>query len=166
MNFDELITNRSQDHVTLLNRLRRKPWSSMTASEQAAWTNGEAALGAYNYTDLNRVETAVSELAEMLGLNLVTKTNWTMWDIPTRSEMERYLGNVAAIRNACPEGMPVPDLPNSMSHLTYEGANIIEATLWLAYVAVNNGFVNPDVPGGSEDADYIRSGEIYSGEVL
>ena len=75
----ELITDRTQYHVTLLNRLRKKAWSSMTASEQAAWY-GDAAKGAYNYTDLNRVETAVKEIAEKLGLSLVTKTNWTLWE--------------------------------------------------------------------------------------
>lgn len=169
----QLITDRTQYHVTLLNRLRKKPWSSMTASEQTAW-NGEAAKGAYNYVDLNRVETAVKELAAQLKLNLTTKTNWTLWDIPTKSEMERYLGNVIAIRDACPGSVTFPNLPDSMSGLTYEGANNIEKVLTLVNVELNGGSVDPDpdipdipdVPGGSDDADFIRSGEIFSGEVL
>lgn len=171
----ELITDRSQSHVTLLKRLRKKPWNSMTASEQTAW-NGEAAKGAYNYTDLNRVESAVAELAEQLGLTLTTKTNWTLWDIPLKADMERYLGNVEAIRDACPGDVEFPTLPSSMSKLTYEGANSIEKVLLLVYEELHGGSVNPDpdvpdipdVPDvpGSDDADFIRSGEIYSGEVI
>lgn len=161
----ELITDRTQYHVSLLNRLRKKPWSSMTASEQTAWY-GEAAKGGYNYADLNRVEAAVKELAAELGLNLVTKTNWTRWDIPISSEMERYLGNVAAIRDACPGDVEFPTLPSSMSGLTYQGANNIEKVLQLADEELHGTPVEPDIPDDPTTADYIRSGEIYSGEVI
>lgn len=143
----ELITDRTQYHVTLLDRLRRKPWNSMTASEQAAWTNGEAALGAYNYTDFNRVESAVAELAEQLGLTLTTKTNWTLWDIPVQADMERYLGNVVAIRDTCPGNVTFPELPASMSYLTFDGANSIEKVLMMVYEELNGG-------SGGEDPEY------------
>jgi hypothetical protein len=192
----ELITDRTQYHVALLNRLRKKPWNSMTSSEQMAW-NGEAAKGAYNYTDLNRVETAVSELAVELGLSLTTKTNWTLWDIPVQADMDRYLGNVAAIRDACPGEVAFPDLPDSMNNLSFEGANSIEKVLLLVYEELHGSvepddpehrcvlgeFVLgvcrldgrahvpdepdfPDTPVNPGDADYIRSGEIFCGEVL
>lgn len=161
----ELITDRTQYHVTLLNRLRRKPWSSMTASEKTAWY-GDAAKGAYNYTDLNRVETAVRELAADLGLSLVTKTDWGLWDVPIASEMKRYLDNVAAVRDACPGDLVFPTLPASMSGLTFEGANNIEKVLQLVYEKLNGGSVNPDIPNDSATADYIRSGEVYCGEVI
>lgn len=167
----ELITDRTQYHVSLLNRLRKKAFSSMTASEQDAWFT-DAAKGAYNYTDLNRVETAVSELAAELGLNLVTKTNWTLWDIPIQADMERYLWNVEAIRDACPGDVTFPALPSSMSKLTFEGANNIEIVLQLVYEELSGGSVDPDIPDipdipdSPTTADYIRSGEIFSGEVL
>ena len=164
----ELITNRTQYHVSLLNRLRKKPFGSMTASEQTAWY-GEAAKGGYNYTDLNRVEEAVRELAAELGLNLVTKTNWTRWDIPVANEMERYLGNVAAIRDACPGDVEFPTLPSSMNKLTYVGANSIEQVLRLVDEELHGIPDEPDIPDVPDDpttADYIRSGEVYSGEVI
>ena len=44
--------------------------------------------GAYNYTDFNRVESAVSYLSAALGLSLVTKTNWTANDIPNVNDFE------------------------------------------------------------------------------
>lgn len=153
----ELITDRTQYHVTLLNRLRKKFWSEMSPSEQASWY-GEAAKGAYNYADLNRVETAVAELAEQLGLTLVTKTDWNLWDVPVQAEMERYLGNVVAIRDACPGSITFPELPDSMSYLTYEGANNIEKVLLLAYRSLDS---------GAENSEYmIRCGEVYCGEVV
>jgi hypothetical protein len=121
----------------------------MTSSEQMAW-NGEAAKGAYNYTDLNRVETAVSELASELGLSLTTKTNWTLWDIPVQTDMERYLENVAAIRDACPGEVEFPDLPDSMNNLSFEGANSIEKVLLLVYEELHGVVVDPDDPGGDD----------------
>ena len=93
----------------------------------------EATKGAYNYSDLNRVERAVAEISDILGLGLVTKTNWGMWDIPTASEMARYLNNVAVLRQQLPDDTDAPMLPTSMSHLTYTDANNIELVLNAVY---------------------------------
>lgn len=131
----EFVTDRNLDHVSLLKRLHAKGWSSMTASEQEAWY-AEAAKGAYNYTDLNRVESAVAELAESLGLTLTTKTDWSLWDVPVQAEMERYLNNIIAVREACPGDLEFPSLPDSMCGLDYEGANNIEKVLRLVYTKI------------------------------
>jgi hypothetical protein len=106
--------------------------------------------GAYNYSDLNRVETAVSVISESLGLDLTTKTDWGVWDSPTRSEMERYLSNVATIKKVCPSGEVYPTLPDRMNGLTYESANNIEKTLGIAFRVAD---ATP------------RSGELFCGEV-
>lgn len=90
----------------------------------------EATKGAYNHSDLNRVERAVAEISEALGLGLVTKTNWTMWDVPTVSEMNRFLGNVKTLRNRYSTGTPLPD---TMNGLTYETANNIEKIILATY---------------------------------
>lgn len=89
-----------------------------------------ATKGAYNYSDLNRVERAVEEISERMGLGLTTKTYWTMWDIPTASDMTRYISNIKAIANAIGSTMV---LPESMDKLTYEAANDIEKILLEAY---------------------------------
>jgi hypothetical protein len=89
-----------------------------------------ATKGAYNYSDLNRVERAVAEIAERAGLTLYTKTYWTVWDLPTDTEMARYLDNVNAIKTHF--GINIP-LPESMNNLTHEGANNIELILSRAY---------------------------------
>lgn len=106
--------------------------------------------GGYNFSDLNRVELAVSELSDTYGLGLITKTDWTANDIPSEQLMERYLSNIRMIRAVCPNPNSLPVLPTSMKGLTYEGANNIEKILVAAYEGA--------------DAAY-RSGEIYSGEV-
>lgn len=149
----ELITDRTQYHVTLLKRLQNKGWNNMTPSEKVAW-RGDAAKGAYNYTDLNRVESAVAEISRLFDLGLTTKTDWGLWDIPLKTDMERYLGNVVAIRDACPGDVTFPTLPDSMSRLTYEGANNIERVLEIAYESYLD-----------YCEKYIQSGEIYCGEV-
>lgn len=130
----EFVTDRTQSHVNLLKRLSKIPYSSMTTSQQAQWYD-EAAKGAYNYADLNRVETAVAALSKALGLGLVTKTDWTKWDVPTVADMERYIGNVVAIRDACPWDLALPSIPATMNRLSYEGANNIEKLLQSVWAA-------------------------------
>ena len=90
----------------------------------------DATKGAYNYSDLNRVERAVEEISDRVGLNLITKTNWQMWDLPTETDMIRYLGNVNTIKTYF--GINI-NLPASMNNFTYEYANNIELILGRAY---------------------------------
>ena len=92
--------------------------------------------GAYNYSDLNRVERAVMEISELAGLNLTTKTDWAMWDIPTKSDMTRYLNNIMTIRAYCGS---TEALPTSMDNLTFTYANNIEKILLAAYTLVSAG---------------------------
>ena len=110
----------------------------------------KATKGAYNYSDLNRVEMAVSEISELAGLNLETKTDWSRWDVPTDRDMERYLENIQKIRNVCTIDEIAPDLPHRMAELNYETANNIEKILASAYE------IAMTMP---------RSGELYCGEV-
>ena len=94
-----------------------------------------ATKGAYNYSDLNRVERAVAEISDLAGLGLTTKTDWNMWDIPSLSEMNRYLGNIAIIRALLTDNS-VPVAPTSMNNLTYSVANNIELILSAAYASL------------------------------
>lgn len=110
-----------------------------------------ATKGAYNYSDLNRVENAVAEISEKWGLNLETKTNWGLWDVPNQADMDRYLANVEAIRTALIGYSDFPTLPSSLNKLTFDVANTIEKILAIA-LEIN--------------ADHIcRSGELFCGEV-
>lgn len=105
--------------------------------------------GSYNYSDLNRVEAAVKDLAARSSIALETKTDWAMWDVPTKSDMDRYISNIASIRRLCGHLKDTPEAPTSMAKLTYSAANDIEKILVDANHALDY---------------YYRSGEIYSGE--
>lgn len=107
----------------------------------------ESTKGAYNYSDLNRVERAVAYISQTLELNLLTKTDWKVWDIPKQSDMERYLNNIKVIKNTLHIEI---DVPESMSGFNYIGANNIEKILVHSYQRI---------------AVMKRSGELYSGEV-
>lgn len=109
-----------------------------------------ATKGAYNYSDLNRVELAATELSELYGLGLITKTDWKPSDVPTEADMTRYLANIRKIRTICPNPSSLPLLPTNMRGMTYETANNIEKILIAAYEGAIGSY---------------RSGELYSGEV-
>ena len=117
--------------------------------------------GTYGFSDLNRVEGTVAEIAALfpvldIGLDLETKTDWGLpgafsaasW--PAASQMQRYLGNVASIRSA----FQIPtQLPATMARLTWSGANSIEKVLQTA-MARATGTIQT----------FRYSGEIYAGE--
>ena len=135
----EFVYNRTQRHVDRLKLLQRKGYANLSASEREEY-HGSAALGAYNYTDINRVESAVAEIAPLYGLHLTTVTDHTYWTVPTMEtdgfDATRYLSNVVAIRDAAlarNSTLKFPVLPASMNYLTWETANNIEETLYIAY---------------------------------
>lgn len=96
----------------------------------------EATKGAYNYSDLNRVERAVAEISDYFDLGLSTRTDWGMWDIPTETDMNRYIGNISTIRQSLPIGSNIPKAPTTMNNLTYVDANNIELILDAAYKSI------------------------------
>ena len=133
-----MITDRTQSDVTNLNI------DSSTASK-----------GAYNYTDLNRVEAKVKELNDLLvSYNymsaLTTKLNWAITDKFNVNDSTRYLNNIKAIRNALATYTTTPQVPSTMANLTYQKANDIEKILvdiehllismenWFVYSGVAN----------------------------
>lgn len=106
--------------------------------------------GAYNYSDLNRVERAAAELSDLYGLCLETKTDWDVWSIPKASDMIRYVTNVKKIRHASLHPNSMAAAPDSMTGLRFDDANNIEKILLAAH----------------ENTDHIcRVGELFSGEV-
>ena len=117
--------------------------------------------GVYSYTDLNRVEEAVRDIAEEISalgfaVKLQTKTDWGLpgnfsvsaW--PVASQMKRYLQNVLEIRKIL---IISTQLPESMQKLDWNGANNIEKILQTAFARIE----------GIKQS-YRYSGEFYAGE--
>ena len=83
--------------------------------------SNEFLKGAYNYTDLNRIEEWCQFLAEKLTeysypVTITTKTNWTMADFPTEAQMNRIRGNIKALKDAY---YSFTNLPNA-KNMTYQ----------------------------------------------
>lgn len=115
----------------------------------------------YEYTDLNRVEGAVKQIESNFGdlgitKSFITKTDWkapedySPAEWVTQKQMERYLKNIAAIKELFPNSIRIPA---SMENLTYTGANNIEKVLLIALQRID---------GIKQTFQY--SGEMYAGE--
>ena len=126
----ELITDRTLADVERWKALRDKGLQGMTAEEKAEWF-GEM-KGRYAYTDMNRVESAVDEVARKLRTlgydvpELTVKTDWNVRSLPTRVDFERYFDNVEVLRGVFPLSDDIPETPITGSRLDYAIANDLE----------------------------------------
>ncbi len=152
-----LITDRTQADVDRYAELKMKYLSGMTAEEKAEW---ETSLkGAYNYTDMNRVESAVEYVANRLTeagyvVIPVVKKDWTVTDKPTLNDIKRYMKNVADIRAALTTFETTPETPSLERKLSFQAANDIEQIL-----------IDVDVLISKMMSAYFYLGDLYSGEV-
>lgn len=149
--------------------------------------------GSYNYHDLNRVETVVAYLPGLLDAlpgelkqyakdqgvaweaiydvpyaassyaGIVTKTDWTVTDIPPETQMARYLANVVKLRNVLEYA--TDDLPESMDKLDYAGANAIERALWGLQIALDELRERTEEIIDRVAAAWYFSGDLFAGEV-
>ena len=79
---------------------------------------------------------------------------WYETDIPTYSQMQRYIANISALRGALTVWETTPSVPADMSGLTQQEANDIEIILDIVEQLINN-----------MAAAWFFSGDVYSGEV-
>ena len=158
------ITNRTIDDVKRWKTLRDKGWLRMTEEERKEWlgeieTTPAATRGMYTHIDMNRVEKAVEAISLRFresgyGTQLNVKTDWTYQDTVTKSDMERYLQNIIALRDFSIVFQDTPNAPNIDAKLDYKLANDIENILKDAYDIIDSLV---------QARCYV--GEIISGEV-
>lgn len=188
---DTMITDRTQDDVDRVEGLAAKSYDAMSDTEKAEW-DGEM-KGAYNASDLNRVETAVAYIAEQLVAmpdelkkyaadllvawtdlfaqpynaqdyaDMATKTDWATSDTPRSDSMARYLSNVALLQTAFDADYPT--LPDSMDSLTFDGANAIEQILAIIDAKINDERAYREMLINNTASAWFYSGEIYANEV-
>lgn len=183
-----LITDRTSADAQRVKYLRETGWAAMTEAERTEFLSH--LKGAYNASDLNRVEYAAQQLANTLNSlpdefrsyaagkgvawddlfdvpytppSIETKYDWTARDIPTTSDMERYLGNVTHLRSLLDYATAA--LPVSMDKLTADGANAIEAALEGLFAAILALQEDRKLLIDNTAAAWFYSGEIYGGEV-
>lgn len=89
--------------------------------------------GSYNYTDLNRVETWCEYLQDILANygfseELETKTDWTMTDYITRTQMDRIRANIDTLKDFC-EALSTETIEYDNT-MNYKQANALEQILY------------------------------------
>lgn len=133
---DSLITNRTQADRIALDGLFAKVKAGTITEEEWAVLASPSHRGAYNSTDLNRVNSAMEYLVSRLrGYGYAVKgyerdnTVWTISSVQHPAQMKRYVDNVAAIRKALTMLSTTPTAPTDMENLTVSEANAIEQIL-------------------------------------
>lgn len=113
----------------------------------------------YNASDLNRVGEAMQYVAGLLNgygyaVSVTGRTDWAAGDIPSKADMDAYLADLTALRGTVAVMSTTPDVPGSMSLLTWQKANDIEKILQ-----------DVDELITKMAAAWFHCGEIYAGEV-
>lgn len=132
----EFIFDRNILDVARAKELRKKAvetgYASFTAEEKEEWDNG--LKGSLNYTDLNRIEGNCKALAELFGMELKTKTDWTLQDIPAKQDFDRVRQNIETLKGSQYTPYSVPDTPELPLN-TYQKINDMEKILYHIYTA-------------------------------
>lgn len=122
------ITDRTQSDVDRVKEIAAKARTGIwTEAEQAEWVAGMK--GALSYTDFNRIESGVLELANILGASVNVKTDWSVSGYLTTSDASRWLANIEAIRSKNSGSSKIGQTPTSMNKLTFDIMNQIESIL-------------------------------------
>lgn len=124
------ITDRTQSDVDRVKEIAAKARTdTWTEAEQAEWVAGMK--GALSYTDFNRIESGVLELANILGASVNVKTDWSVSGYLATSDASRWLANIEAIRSKNSGSSQLGQIPTtaSMDKLTFDIMNQIESIL-------------------------------------
>ena len=152
-----LITDRTAQDVERWRLLHSKGWDALTEAEKAEWNT--ALKGAYNYEDMNRVESAVGFIANRLGeagyhAVPIVHPEWRVGDHPTKEDMTRYFNNIALLRSKLPLYATTPAAPTTQTRLTYLMANAIEQIL-----------MDLDRQISAINQSWYYAGDVFTGEI-
>ncbi len=152
-----LITDRTQADVDRYAELQSKGFRGMTDEEKSEWKT--TLKGAYNFNDMNRVESAVEYVSNRLTeagyvVLPIVKKDWTGNDKPTLDDIKRHMKNIADIRAALTIFSTTPESPTTEKRLTYQMANDMEQIL-----------IDVDDLISRMVSAYFYSNDLYSGEV-
>ncbi|MBS7360170.1 MAG: hypothetical protein KIG53_06160 [Oscillospiraceae bacterium] len=175
----EMITDRSASDVLLAKNLIKKGFQNMTEDEKNSFLSG--LKGAYNYIDVNRVETAIKyfvdtmlqiyeqniQLAKELGVdwaeiydvpynpedykNIVIKNDWQINDLFTKTDRIDFLNKIALVLSA---------LPADTNYLTDANGLVLQdgEGNYLKFDGPQTGF--DDFPTSLDGLDYKKANVI------
>lgn len=120
------VYDRTQDDVDKAKKLNLKYLNgTITESEKEEWK--QSLKGVLNLSDINRIESNMSVLAEYLSVPLTVKS-WSMGDIPRAGDYLRIRDNVDVLRGAWMVLQDTPDTPTQPLN-TFQKWNDIERIL-------------------------------------
>lgn len=129
---DTLIIDRSAEDVARVKTINSKDLEQWTQSERDEYLLASM-RGAYNASDLNRVGQACEYLYDLIsgyGYDIPgyvpLRTDWTIYDVPTQSEMSTYVNTIRSFKSLW---SAITDVPSSMDHISHNDANNIERLL-------------------------------------
>lgn len=152
----QLITDRTESDVERVKELNDRGFTDWTDEEVTEFLNG--LKGAYNASDLNRVESAVSYVFNRFaedGYNYpvpVVKNTWQISEFMDSEEAGRYLQNIRDLRARVT--YPMPEVPENMENFTFDKANDLERILELLDECIT-----------LIEQSFFYSGELYGGEI-
>lgn len=132
----EPVTNRTQADVNRVKELAVKSWDAMTSQEKTEWSNG--LKGALNKADLERIETNIHLLSEVLELGLTTHEN-DIPVIPNITYWNNLLTNVQSIRESYSIHFDTPLTPARPIN-EFSKVNDIEKILLDVYTIIESNF--------------------------
>lgn len=173
--------------IELKTKILTQGLSSLTADEKTEYLSGMK--GAYNASDLNRVGGAVSYVAGRLtdiptelltylaskdvaddyifqmhydpdSIDVDPKLDWSEEDIPSDTEISKYLSDISTLRGVLTLPTDVPDVPSSLDYFVFTTANDIEYILYVVDVtaeAMKAAII--------EKIDLASTAFMYAGEV-
>ena len=105
--------------------------------------DGKTSKGYHNVSDLNRIEVACRELADLLTsygytVQISTKTDWAITDIRYEGEIERIRQNIGRIKDAYYSFKTTPELPETLNRIDIQKANDIEKILYDIDLLIKN----------------------------
>ena len=154
-----LITDRTLADVAVVGSLTEAIKNGTATEEQVRQYLEVQQKGAYNYTDLNRVEEAVAYVAGRLKeygyipVHPITRS-WGVADKPNESDFTRYFNNVATLRRAIAVWASTPDAPSGVDGFGVKEANALEQIL-----------VDVDLVLTRISQAWFYSGDLYAAEV-
>ena len=196
MALDNLIYDRTEGDAErwlyLSRKLDTEGWAELTAAEKREWLT--QLKGAYNYTDMNRVGSAVEYLGERFtslithlieyraaygvaddplfrvpytaaDVDIDPKTDWSIGDNVWAERAARYLVDLTVVRGLLPLAADAPPVPADMVDLTIGEANDIERLLVVIDEEITVVTARLEEYIRLTAAAWFFSGDLFSGEV-
>lgn len=144
----EFVTDRTKEDVNQAIALKKKGWKNLSQKEKEEWNRG--LKGCLNSSDLERMESAINELAIMLEVEVDSMKD-NIPHIPTKSYFSKLLGNISILRATGYIYASTPGVP-TLPINTYQKVNDMEQILCDIHQRLSSEYY------------YYCGNEIYCGE--